>query len=209
MASSQGGGGGFEHTKDCPRSRPMSGSLSYSSRQQHQQQQQPPPPQMQHRPGQSGYPSHLGGHQEYPPAYGYGPPPYCHPPLPQWSAEEEEMKYGPFSDGEAETLRKGTRSCKKTMRTRGGAAPHYATMSRAHELASYRNHHQPSSLDSNEGAGSYGIKYTSQPHLNGSVSDYLGHSRGPPHPHQPPHSSIGTPDVLTPLSIKTSITFKI
>ena len=25
----------------------------------------------------------------------------------QWSAEEEEMKYGPFSDGEADTLKKG------------------------------------------------------------------------------------------------------
>ena len=45
------------------------------------------------------------GQLQYPPGGDYlaysGPPPYCPPPLPQWSAEEEEMKYGPFSDGEA------------------------------------------------------------------------------------------------------------
>ena len=37
----------------------------------------------------------------------YGPPPYCPPPVPQlprWSAEDEEVKYGPFSDGEADTV---------------------------------------------------------------------------------------------------------
>jgi len=185
----------FEHTKDCPRSRPIGGyGMTLQPRQEpylthHQTQNQfsqpgqmRPEPPMQCRPGQLGYPNG----QDYHNQYSYGPPPYCHPPLPQWSAEEEEMKYGPFSDGEAETLRRGTRSCKKTMRARG--TPHYATMSRAHELASYK---QQSSLESNDG---HNIKYTSQPHLNGSVSDYLGQ--------RPPHS-----DILTPLSIKTSITF--
>ena len=38
--------------------------------------------------------------------------PSFHQPSPhQWSAEEEEMKYGPFSDGEADTLKKGRLDC--------------------------------------------------------------------------------------------------
>ena len=32
---------------------------------------------------------------------------HTNPPS-QWSADEEEMKYGPFSDGEADTMKKGT-----------------------------------------------------------------------------------------------------
>ena len=58
-------------------------------------------PPMQCRPGHLGYPSG----QDYHNQYSYGPPPYCQPPLPRWSAEEEEIKYGAFSDREAETLR--------------------------------------------------------------------------------------------------------
>lgn len=187
----------FEHTKDCPRSRPIGAYGMPLQARQESYLTHHPATQNQFsqghirqepnlcRPGHLNYPTG----QDYHNQYSYGPPPYCHPPLPQWSAEEEEMKYGPFSDGEAETLRRGTRQCKKTMRSRG--APHYATMSRAHELAAYKNQ---SSLESNDG---HSIKYTSQPHLNGSISDYLGQR-----PPLPPSS-----DILTPLSIKTSITF--
>ena len=41
--------------------------------------------------------------------------------------KEEEQRYGPFSDGEAETLKRAPRFQR---RTRGGNYPHYATMSR-------------------------------------------------------------------------------
>ena len=129
-----------------------------------------------------------------------GPPPYIAPPMPapQWSAEEEEMKYGPFSDGEAETMRKGGQRCKKTSRGRGGrgVTPHYATMSRAHEA------YKQSSLESNEPDQRPGIKYTSQPQLNGSLGDYLGTSLRPGPAYPGPAS-----EALTPLSLKTSITF--
>jgi len=191
----------FEHTKDCPRSRTLGGFHSnMNSRTQQQQslyfnrgqfQQQPHP--MLSRPGQLQYPPGGDYHNQF--AGGYGPPPYCPPPVPQWSREEEEMKYGPFSDGEAETMRRsGTRSCKKMSRGRGGpTAPHYATMSRVQDLSS----RQQSSFDSNDGQGSHSIKYTSQPQLNGSLGDYLGNN----------HRQYGGQDALTPLSIKTSITF--
>ena len=145
------------------------------------------------------------GQLQYPPGGDYlgysGPPPYCPPPLPQWSAEEEEMKYGPFSDGEAETVRRGGQPgrCKKTSRGRGGrgVTPHYATMSRAH-AESYKQ----SSLESNEDQRP-SIKYTSQPQLNGSLGDYLGGSlRSGPGGYPGPAS-----EALTPLSLRTSITF--
>ena len=82
-------------------------------------------PPMQCRPGQLGYPNG----QDYHIQYSYRPPPYCHPPLPQWSAEEEEMKYGPFSDGEAETLRRGKILQKDNLRQRCTALCHYVKSS--------------------------------------------------------------------------------
>ena len=140
------------------------------------------------RPGQLQYPAGQDYHNQFG-GYG-GPPPYNPPPVPQWSAEEEEMKYGPFSDGEAESMRRGTRSCKKS-RSRAAAAPHYATMSRVHDFSC-----KQSSLESNEGST---IKYTSQPQLNGNIADYpvsnLRQYHGP------------ASEALTPLSLKTSITF--
>ena len=103
------------------------------------------------------------------------------------------MKYGPFSDGEAETIRRGPRACKKMSRGRGGT-PHYATMSRVHDMTSYKQ----SSLESNEGPV---VKYTSQPQLNGSMADYIGNT-----PTSRAYYNPGS-DALTPLSLKTSITF--
>ena len=82
------------------------------------------------------------------------------PQLPRWSAEDEEVKYGPFSDGEADTVslsllyvsiiiyhiskyiytqvRTRGQRCKKS-RTRHmsgavSAVPHYATMSRCQQV---------------------------------------------------------------------------
>ena len=178
--------GGFHSNMN---SRTQQQQSLYFNRGQFQQQPHP----MLSRPGQLQYPPGGDYHNQF--AGGYGPPPYCPPPVPQWSREEEEMKYGPFSDGEAETMRRsGTRSCKKMSRGRGGpTAPHYATMSRVQDLSS----RQQSSFDSNDGQGSHSIKYTSQPQLNGSLGDYLGNN----------HRQYGGQDALTPLSIKTSITF--
>ena len=55
--------------------------------------------------------STIPGHLAYLPKdyqnMGSANPPFHHPAPHQWSAEEEEMKYGPFSDGEADTLKKG------------------------------------------------------------------------------------------------------
>ena len=135
------------------------------------------------RPGQLQYPPG----QDYHNQFSYGPPAYCPPPPPVWSQEEEEIKYGPFSDGEAETLRRGGR-CGKAGRGRA-TPPHYATMSRARE---YRT--QQSSLESNEPT----IKYTSQPQLNGTAGDYITSRQ---------HYNNNGSEALTPLSLKTSITF--
>ena len=133
----------------------------------------------------------------------------------QWSAEEEEMKYGPFSDGEADTLKKGrldrndqilgqivtspgNRSCRKSTRGRGSnglITPHYATMSRVAQA----NNSRQSSVDQ-ESCGSGGLKYTSQPQLNSHLlSDFIGQRAVA---HFPANS-----EALTPLSLKTSITF--
>ena len=73
--------------------------------------------------------------------------------------------------------------------------PHYATMSRAH-AESYKQ----SSLESNEDQRP-SIKYTSQPQLNGSLGDYLGSGLRPG-----VYPGTGS-EALTPLSLKTSITF--
>ena len=122
------------------------------------------------------------------------------------------MKYGPFSDGEADTLKKGrldcndqildqivpfpgNRSCRKSTRGRGNEliTPHYATMSRVQQANS-----RQSSLDQDSCVSSQ--KYTSQPQLNSHLlSDFIG-QRAPPH--FPANS-----EALTPLSLKTSITF--
>ena len=122
------------------------------------------------------------------------------------------MKYGPFSDGEADTLKKGrldcndqildqivlfpgNRSCRKSSRGRGNGliTPHYATMSRVQQANS-----RQSSLDQDSCVSSQ--KYTSQPQLNSHLlSDFIG-QRAPPH--FPANS-----EALTPLSLKTSITF--
>ena len=85
------------------------------------------------------------------------------PQLPRWSAEDEEVKYGPFSDGEADTVRRvlstyltistiiyhiskyiytqvrtrGQRCKKSRARHMSGAVsavPHYATMSRCQQV---------------------------------------------------------------------------
>lgn len=66
--------------------------------------------------------------------------------------------------------------------------PHYATMSRATDC-----YYKQDSLDSGNGRS---VKYTSQPQLNGNGhDDYLSN-----------RTSYAT-DILTPLSIRTSITF--
>ena len=84
------------------------------------------------------------------------------PQLPRWSAEDEEVKYGPFSDGEADTVSRilsqftisiivyhkskyiytqvrtrGQRCKKSRARHMSGAVsavPHYATMSRCQQV---------------------------------------------------------------------------
>ena len=124
------------------------------------------------------------------------------------------MKYGPFSDGEADTLKKGrldcndqildqivtfsgNRSCRKSTRGRGNGliTPHYATMSRVAQANS-----RQSSMEQDSCVSSSGQKYTSQPQLNSHLlSDFIG-QRAPPH--FPANS-----EALTPLSLKTSITF--
>lgn len=117
------------------------------------------------------------------------------------------MKYGPYSDGEADSLKKGDsplparpspcpgapRRGARGVRGRGLLAPHYATMSRAASS-------QQSSFDSSTNGASIqrpAIKYTSQPQLH-RVED-SGPSTQPYLP--------ARPDALTPLSLKTSITF--
>ena len=148
-------------------------------------------------PGQLGGPLQYGPGQDYHNQFSY-PPAYCPPPPPVWSAEEEEIKYGPFSDGEAETLRRGSRTCKKGGRGGGGGGvtPHYATMSRVQE---YNRRHHQTSLESNEPSLQPSVKYTSQPQLNGNTGDLVSN-------HRPQYTNLGS-EALTPLSLKTSITF--
>ena len=149
-----------------------------------------PPALMLGRPGQLQYPPGGDYHNQFSGQY-HGPPPYNPPPVAQWSAEEEEIKYGPFSDGEAETMRRGgSRSVKKSRSRAASGAPHYATMSRVHDFSC-----KQSSLESNEGST---IKYTSQPQLNGNMSDLVHTRQLGQYP--------GHPESLTPLSLKTSIT---
>ena len=155
-------------------------------------QQQQPPQQFVTRPGQLQYPPGQDYHNQF--SFPPGPPAYCPPPPPVWSAEEEEMKYGPFSDGEAETLRRGSRACKRGGRG-GVVTPHYATMT--------RDRRQQSSLESSEPSLQPGVKFTSQPQLNGNTGDFTSNSRPQP---QPQYSNFGS-EALTPLSLKTSITF--
>ena len=183
-----------QHCTDSSHCRTLSGFEGHNMSGFHREHQHLYHQQHQHqhllaRPGQLQYPPG----QDYHNQYSYGPPPaYCPPPAPTWSAEEEEMKYGPFSDGEAESLRRGGRSCKKTGRGRGGT-PHYATMSRAQEYN--RQHQHQSSLESNEPS----IKYTSQPQLNGNAGDFSNS-------HRQQYNNFAS-EALTPLSLKTSITF--
>ena len=66
-------------------------------------------------------------------------------------------------------------------------------MSRVHDFSC-----KQSSLESNDGLGPT-IKYTSQPQLNGSPADYIGNNNRQ-------YYNPGN-DALTPLSLKTSITF--
>ena len=163
--------------------------------------QQPPQPPQPHqfvsRPGQLQYPP--GGDYHNQVSYASGPPAYCPPPPPVWSAEEEEMKYGPFSDGEAETMRRGSRTCKKAGRGGGVLTPHYATMTRVTEQGR-RQQRQQSSLESSEPSLQPSVKlYTSQPQLNGNTADFTTN-------HRPQYTNFGS-EALTPLSLKTSITF--
>jgi len=110
---------GFEqqqHTKDCPRSRRNSGyALQHRPADQFKDAYlNPGPPHLSYG-NQIG---HEFSHQQMRPGHlaylpkdyqnmGSTNPPFHHPAPHQWSAEEEEMKYGPFSDGEADTLKKG------------------------------------------------------------------------------------------------------
>merc|ERR550534_734419 len=198
---------GFEqHTKDCPRSRRNSGYALHHRPAVEQFKDaylNPGPPRVSY----GNQISHDFNHQQMRPGHlAYLPKDYQNmvntsfqqASPHQWSAEEEEMKYGPFSDGEADTLKKGNRSCRKSNRGRGSnglITPHYATMSRVAQA----NNSRQSSVDQ-ESCGSGGLKYTSQPQLNSHLlSDFIGQRAVA---HFPANS-----EALTPLSLKTSITF--
>ena len=93
-------------------------------------------------------------------------------------------------------MRRGSRTCKKAGRGGGGVVtPHYATMSRVQE---YNRRHQ-TSLESNEPSLQPSVKYTSQPQLNGNTGDFISN-------HRQQYTNLGS-EALTPLSLKTSITF--
>lgn len=194
-----------QHTKDCPRSRRNSGYAGTIHRTDHYPNKDPylnPLHQQVSYGGQVGPDfthSHIQpGHLSYLPSKEFRqvmalPSSHHTNPPSQWSADEEEMKYGPFSDGEADTMKKGTRLSRKCVRGRGLAAPHYATMSRVAQANT-----QHSSLDTSR-IGEPSLKYTSQPQLNSRhLGDYLGHQGFHP---------AANSEALTPLSLKTSITF--
>ena len=116
--------------------------------------------------------------------------------------QDEELRYGPFSDGEAETLR---RNCHKSYRRSAGGAmvggsgphqpPHYVTMTRAQGRMA---------AAANAGRG----RYTSQPQLTGC--DYRDNSNSNGRRNFGDMGGrCGSPDTLslTPLSVRTSVTF--
>ncbi|XP_023346468.1 uncharacterized protein LOC111715389 [Eurytemora carolleeae] len=122
----------------------------------------------------------------FPPASVYanhlcGPPPYVPPPkVNQWSLEDDEMKFGPFSDGEAETIKRLPRLSRRGGHPHGRSQhPHYATMSRRLE-----------GRDDHVGRLRGGPRYSSQPQLNQSRD----------------RSDTAIPGILSPFSMKTSIT---
>jgi len=164
-----------QHTKDCPRSRNHSGFAQVHHPSNGETYLMDRPPQT-----SNGY--HPGSRGVYPQTYFQQPPPYNPPPSvhQQWSLEDEDMKYGPFSDGEAETLKRPHRQVRKSVHARS-QHPHYATMSRGDGL-----HYAPNS-------DRRGVRYTSHPQLHGAL-DYLD-------------KDSADSGMLSPFSMKTSITF--
>jgi len=130
--------------------------------------------------------------------------------------QDEELRYGPFSDGEAETLR---RSCHKSYRrtASGGSRghpngslehhlpPHYVTMTRGHGRLAARN------------GGGERVRDTSQPLLTGCDYQQDGNCSAETHRRIFTQTLSGnghggrceSPDTLSlpPLSVRTSITF--